>query len=38
MNLDHQWEGCFSDTIPYSSARAWLRGLTDLKWRTRVRD
>jgi len=39
MNLDHQWEGCFSDDPSRIRRHAqWLRGLTRSQWRTRVRD
>jgi 8-oxo-dGTP diphosphatase len=39
MNLDHQWESCFSDDPSRIRRHAqWLRGLARSQWRTRVRD
>jgi len=37
MNLDHQWESCFSDDQPRIRRHAqWLRGLARSQWRTTV--
>ena len=39
MNLDHQWENCFSDDPSRMRRHAQrLAGLARSQWRTRVRD